>query len=290
VTERSRSGLRHRIAVATLLVNFALLACAPPPDRIDVILDIDCGPVKLRFQERRHVVDSFAGVVSYASEFLVDGGSGYRVADTAGHREGPEAYSTLLDPSVGYSKFPLDLDRRPRGASRSPWGLFVDPAAVPRAAYDRTAPCLAGRLDAIDAAFMKPRREGEPVSDPDQRRQITSIVYTAYRGEFETCGEPTLGSRWSCPGGAYIKTALSPRPILCAQNQPLSTTSVTTFPIGMNVGEISMDQKSITIWEPDRNSHDYRAIEGMDPVVFYAQCRDARGRGFLEVFAPSPPK
>jgi hypothetical protein len=262
------------------------------PDRLDTIIELDCGPLRIRFQEQVKEVNSLAGVRSYTELLHINRGEGWQLADSAGatgssgHRGGPEGYSGLLPADLSYRALPFDDETRPDTPSRSRWGVFLDPKVVSREDYEVVSQCVAKNLKEIDAAFDAPRK-GEAPRDPDQRRRLSSLVHAAFDDEMNMCGEKTIGRRWECPGGGYVKTRLtSPHLILCANEQPESTFMVTRFPVGMIVGAISPDQKQVELWKADPSSHDYRLLlAGKDPGAYYASCRDRGGRGLLETFA-----
>jgi len=279
-------------------VLFAATGCGEAkPDRVDTLIELSCGPLQVRFQERTKTINSMAGVYDFTEFLQIDSGSGFRLVDSAGrtgssgHRGGPEAFSRLLPKELAFRAYPFDDSTRPETPGRSRWGLFVDPKAATREEYDIVAACIGQNLTAIDAAFDAPRATGGTPGDSDQRRQISSIVYAAYHDEMNMCGRETVGARWECPGGGYVKTRLeTPELILCAAQQKRSTPFVTFLPVGMAVGALAPDQKTLKLWKPDPSSHDYRTLlEGKDERAYYASCRDRAGRGLFETLTAAGP-
>jgi hypothetical protein len=111
-------------------------------------------------------------------------------------------------------------------------------------------------------------------------------VYAAYDFGLDECGERTIGERWECPGGGYLKTRLTrPNLILCPPAGDALPSGA--FPVGMTVGALSADQKNIELWEPDAASPTYKTLlQEKEARGYYAACRDRAGRGLFETLSP----
>ena len=281
-----------RAAVA-LAAWGASAACTTHETR--VLLDLDCGPLKARFEER--AAKSFSNT-TWDLLLLVEKGGRFVEVDRADHRGGPEKYSRLLPAELGFRAFPFD-DARPRDEShyqRSLWGVFAKPSAVSQTEYDALASCLAGHAKAIDEALGSRPGEGSLSAWPDRRPQISSIVRAAYDREYDLCGPKTVGARWTCGAGeGYIKTRLGTAGdgsfILCTaqprKSGTLGSLTVTYIPNGMVVGTDTADQSGVVLAKPDTYSYEYETLlAGKDAKAYYASCRDASGRRFFDTFKP----
>jgi hypothetical protein len=249
-----------------------------------VLLDLACGPLKLRFEERAR--DSIS-VTLWNEVLLYDRGAGWvEIDDNHYHRAGPERLPRLLGAELAFHAFPFDEKKRPADGSyygRSRWGIFADPARVSRADHDAIAACLQSRLPDIDRALAN--RPGSPSLDawPDRRPQISSMVRVAFDPEYRLCGPKTLGQRWECAGGGYVKTRIGDdEPFILCTAKPRGGGFV---PNGMVVGDLSPDGRSVVLRPPDRTSDEYeKLLQGKDLRAYYATCKDGTGRGFLEAF------
>ena len=280
-------------AALALVALGASAACTKHETR--VLLDLDCGPLKARFEER--AAKSFSNT-TWDLLLLVEKGGRFVEVDRADHRGGPEKYSRLLPAETGFRAFPFD-EARPRDESynqSSPWGVFAKPSAVSRAEYDALASCLARNARAIDEALASRPGEGSLSAWPDRRPQISSIVHAAYDREYDLCGPKTVGARWTCgTGEGYIKTRLGTSGggsfILCTakprKSERLASLTVTYIPNGMVVGNDSADQSAVFIAKPDTTSYEYETLlAGKDAKAYYASCRDESGRSFFDTFKP----
>lgn len=280
-------------AALALVALGAAAACTKHETR--VLLDLDCGPLKARFEERS--AKSFSNT-TWDLLLLVEKGGRFVEVDRADHRGGPEKYSRLLPAETGFRAFPFD-EARPRDESHnrsSPWGVFAKPSAVSRAEYDALASCLAGNAKAIDEALASRPGEGSLSAWPDRRPQISSIVHAAYDPEYDLCGPKTVGARWTCGAGeGYIKTRLGTSGggsfILCTakprKGERLGTMTVTYVPNGMVVGRDAADQSAVFLAKPDTTSYEYETLlAGKDAKAYYASCRDESGRSFFDTFKP----
>jgi hypothetical protein len=281
-----------RAAVALVALGLSA-ACTTNETR--VLLDLDCGGVKARFEERAQ--KSFSNT-TYDEVLLVEKGGRFVEVDRADHRGGPERFSRLLPPEMGYRGFPFDAER-PRDESyhgRSLWGVFAKPSVVGPAEYDALVSCLVANVAAIDTAFASRPGEGSLSAWPDRRPQISSIVRAAYDPEYDLCGPKTVGARWTCGGGeGYIKTRLGAAGgasfILCTaeprKSERMGGITTTYIPNGMVVGGDAADQSAVFLAKPDTASYEYQTLlAGKDAKTYYASCRDASGRAFFEAFEP----
>lgn len=248
-----------------------------------MVLDLECPGLRLRFEERcehRFPVGELCGEV-----LLVGRGTEWMEVDVASHR-GPESYSRLLPQEVGFRAFPFE-GKRKSDYSRQKWGVFVNPALVSRAEYDGMAACLAANLDKVDLAFAL---RGGGLRELE-RPQLTSIVHAAYDAELASCGEKTIGRRWTCGDGeGYIKTRVPPDGppfILCATaRRPQRMDGGRAEPqYGMVVGNISTDQRAVLLAAPGQADDEYqKLLAGRDAQAYYATCRDTAGERFFDTF------
>jgi hypothetical protein len=280
-------------AALALLALGASAACTKHETR--VLLDLDCGSLKARFEER---AEKSFGNTTWDLLLLVERGRRFEEVDRADHRGGPEKYSRLLPSEMGFRAFAFD-DARPRDESynrSSLWGVFAKPSVLSRTEYDALASCLAGNAKAIDDALASRPGEGSLSAWPDRRPQISSIVRAAYDREYDLCGPKTVGARWTCGAGeGYIKTRLGTSGggsfILCTaeprKSGRLGSLTVTYIPNGMVVGTDAADQGAVFLAKPDTHSYEYETLlAGKDVKAYYASCRDASGRAFFETFKP----
>jgi hypothetical protein len=280
-------------AALALVALGASAACTKHETR--VLLDLDCGPLKARFEER--AAKSFSNT-TWDLLLLVERGGRFVEVDRADHRGGPEKYSRLLPAETGFRAFPFD-EARPRDESynrSSLWGVFAKPSAVSRPEYDALASCLAANAKAIDQALASRPGDGSLSAWPDRRPQISSIVRADYDPEYDLCGPKTVGARWTCGAGeGYIKTRVGTSGggsfILCTakprKSDRLASLTVTYIPNGMVVGNDSTDQSAVFLTKPDTTSYEYQTLlAGKDAKAYYASCRDESGRSFFDTFKP----
>jgi hypothetical protein len=280
-------------AALALLAWGASAACTK--HETHVLLDLDCGPLKVRFEERAQ--KSFSNT-TWDLLLLAGKGGRFVEVDRADHRGGAEKYSRLLPAEMGFRAFPFD-DARPRDESynrSSLWGVFAKPSAVSGPDYDALASCLAANAKAVDHALASRPGEGNLSAWPDRRPQISSIVRAAYDREYDLCGPKTVGARWTCGAGeGYIKTRLGTSGggsfILCTteprKSERLASLTVTYIPNGMLVGNDAADQSAVFLRKPDTTSYEYETLlAGKDAKAYYASCRDQSGRAFFDTFKP----
>jgi len=267
------------------------------------LLDLDCGTVKLRFQEK---VRSDFNHTQWDETTLLGRASGW-VALSAGqgnadayNRVGAEPFSRLLPASAGFRAFPFD-DKRPRGrtwtpgggmAARPGWALYVDPAVVSRTEYDAVASCLASHTAEVDRAFesvppiQDPELKKEARAHPRPASQLSSVVYSAWDGQLGRCGPRTLGARWTCGDGkGYVKTVVgrTNAVLLCAPEAPPGM--VTVNGLEMELGQISEDQRTLWLVPPCTKCYAYTALVGNgSPMKYYASCRDPSGQRLTDAF------
>jgi tetratricopeptide (TPR) repeat protein len=274
------------VPVLLVVTCFGLVGWEFVP-RTTTIIDLDCGTVKLRFQEKSHP-EPLGGLYNRDSsweDFLLLRRSGDWVELSRGQgstrgagnsiaAEGPDVpYARLLPPELGFHDFPLSEGRVTSSRFASwRWPLFIDPAVVTRGEYDAISSCLAKNLGAVDRAFV--------ANDGGPRPYVTSIVYAAFDRELTGCGAKTVGVRWSCGGGkAYIKTRPRGGPngplVLCVAGADME--------VEMSLGDLSSDQNAVFLRDPEW-SPTTRALLGEDPKAYYTTCRDASGKGFFDTF------
>src|SRR5262245_55827414 len=277
--------------LAWLVPLVALASCSTPAT--NTILDLDCGASKLRFQED---VVSDINHTQWSESLLFDRGAGWTTLDQrveypdAQGRTGAEAFSRLLPSVVAFQRFPFDdARRRAKADERPPWAVFVDPAKASRSEYDAISACLARNLMEIDRAFAAPRRGEDPgltrKSKPDRYPQLTSIIYAPREREFYGCGGKTLGRRWDCQGGGYIKTVIgSTRDhlLLCAPEPPAGSGVIPVNGTRMDLGQISGDERTAVLWPPCTTCYAFQTLVGsQEPRKYYGSCRDGSGESFL---------
>jgi hypothetical protein len=249
------------------------------------ILDVDCGTLKLRFEERFHsLLLSNTQPDTWEHALLLDKGlwrwalvskvdAGTRAG--AALETGVESFARFLQPEVAYHELPLSGERSGVMSFSRHWSVFVDPALVSRKQYDAIAACLATNATAVDRAFVA-RATGP-------RAQLSSVLYSAHDPQFSYCGARTLGARWECAQGSYIKTRLGADKgplVLCVADAQTSA-----LKIEIALGEISADRKGVFLRDPEASPETIRALFAGRPARdYYARCRDASGKGFFDAF------
>ena len=280
---------RARTFALVWLAPILLSACTTHQKH--TTLDLDCKGLKLRFEER--CTREFGVGTSCHDVLLLAKGNKWLDVDSATHR-GPDAYSQLLPPALGYRQFPLD-DARKRDPDRPRWGVFANPEVVSGAEYDIIAACLPAHIADIDGATFHPDRV------LDHGPQVTSIVHAGFDPEFVLCGTKTIGRRWTCGAGeGYIKTRVHwGEPfILCAKDEGPSqvehwgTMRVEHIGNGVAVGNVSSDRTAIFLKDPaaSRDDEAYKKLlagkDAWQAQQYYATCKDGAGKGFFETFRP----
>jgi hypothetical protein len=281
-------------AITCALATVATTACTT--EYATTIADLDCGSLKLHFEEKVH---SDFNYTAWSESLLLDRGAGWTMIDAEGaypdayDRTGPEPFTRFLPASMAFHRFPFD-ERRPRvKGHRTPWAIFVDPARVSAEEYHVIFGCLHRNLAAIDRAFAAERPNEDPkltrTGGPERTPQISSIIYAPREPEFATCGAKTLGKRWRCADGkGYIKTIVgSTRDhlLLCAPEPPASSGIVAVNGVSMALGQISADQKTAWLWPPCTSCYAFQSLVGsQDPRKYYGTCRDESFFSFLDAF------
>jgi hypothetical protein len=250
------------------------------------VLDLGCGPLSLRFQQTRR--PTLTSLSPWTESLLVGRPSGWVELDIA-VPDGPyppETFSRVLGPALGFRHLPVVEDER---LPRFPWTVYVDPAVVSRAEYDTIVSCFERHAAAVDRAAVTRALDLGIGTAP----RMTSVLHARRDGEHGLCvREKVLGTRWDCADGkAYIKTSpgrWQGQLLLCRIDTPSAIDASPPEGAGMmTLGRLSDDQKTVFLATPDS----YEApliLHGQEPRTYYATCRDAAGRGFFDVFSPSP--
>ena len=259
------------------------------------LLDLACGPLKLRFEEK---TTSNISVTLWNEVLLRESGGKWVPVGPLGvgygHGFGPETFSRLLAPDLAYHAIPFD-QARPRNDRRPGWTVFVDPATVTRGDYEAISACLASNAAGIDHALGATRRDGGTPSDSAFRYlQVTGTIYGRYDEGFARCGGQTLGVRWDCADRrAYIKTIAYDQigQLRLCQIDPTPAPGQTPFPLmgsgDMTVASITDDQVWIYLQEPTSWERE-KALHGQDARTYYATCRDAAGKTIFDAFKVAP--
>jgi hypothetical protein len=259
--------MQQRAFLALLVMPF-LLGCEK--SWTSPVLELRCGATRLRFEERGRDQGFPSGALSFTPALLMNDGSGWVVATEQGAHAGPQAYARLLPAAAGLHLFPGNAGRTP------PWVLFVDPAAVNDTQYAAICRCLDANVNAVDAAWDRTRPPAK-YFDSQRRLRIASMVHVRYDDRFNGPDRTTLGARWECPGGTFLKT-----------EPPDSVSHCVAGQFCISMGRISDNASTVTLYPPSSLGPAMSRIAGPDPQRFYGQCRDASGRSLFDTLRPAP--
>lgn len=272
---------RRWFAAAALIAALLIPACGGAPSRkwTTPVLDVDCGGnLKLHFEERGEFMGFPAGAQFFDPVLLMDNGSGWKTVATLTGAS-PSAYSSLLPANARLHRFEKTKSAAEGSYHRRAWPMYIDPAVVSDAQYDRVCACLDANLASIDAAWDKPRDPNENFELSTERRPwLESAVHIAYDPRFVTIDRTTLGVRWECPDGSFIKTE---------PPHVLSWVSIKDDVTGV-IGWISDDQKHAELFPESKvGLPALRRTSRGRQREYYGTCRDARGRSLYETLAPA---
>ncbi|HSP14621.1 MAG TPA: hypothetical protein VLV78_07710 [Thermoanaerobaculia bacterium] len=264
-----------RFRVVPLLLLVVLLGCDNRKRWTNPILDVNCGKLKLHFEERVEHIGFPAGVTSFTPALLMDDGSGWRAVNARGEHSSPSGYTSLLAATARFHRFPSRPDED--AYHHSTWVLYVDPAVISEAEYDAVCACVDANISAIDAAWDKPRNPTENFGLSTERRfRMHAALRIKYDPRFSYADRTTLGVLWDCPSHAAIKTGVPDELVFFSTKD--------TF-VGV-IGRISRDEKHAELYSFRQLIPAVQRIVGQNYKEFYGQCRNARGKTLYETLAP----
>jgi hypothetical protein len=225
------------------------------------VLTLDCGGSTLRFEERAERV-RFAGASFYTQHLLRDG------VELDHFPKPTPVYTRLYAPEDAFRVFP---GAAARPGQEEAWDVFA-----PAEAYEALASCLERGREAVDAAFVKPRREEKGMEAYKRSRmpKLASIV----RRRYEPSGLCAKTGKlvFDC-GQAYLRLAPPARVELC-----LAAPANDIEAGGDVVGVISANGSKVQ-WKAAHGKIK-RELAGADWQRYYRSCRDAEGRSPLDLF------
>ena len=262
--------------------------------RSNPVIDIRCGPTRLRFEERVKPRNFYG--LTYRQVLTVAGARDEGVLIDEGPHEGAVYSGRMYSPDEGFLLFgPFEG----RGIERSTyhsnaWDIFVHPERFSMPDYGAIAACIQKNIPAIDAAYDRPRGT-EPPPDEDRRVRLTSILRADWDPGFSGCGKKVTGRRFDCEDRRVYLKSVPPRNILMCR------TDVEYFDGYRNdiIGRISEDQGQLEIRGPgfggtesgepySGENSGVKALVGPDWENLYRNCRDASGKSLFDYFAVKP--
>jgi hypothetical protein len=279
---RRRRGKERMVRsrwTATLMV-LASLACGPEHRArkwITPLLDVNCGSMQLRFEERGEFTGFPSGASFYTPTLSINKGAGWQVVDQVGSHSGPFGYPKLLPASAKFRVYPLASDRYTVDPYWYPtWDIFIDPKLVNDDDYRTIASCIASNLADIDRVYDTKREPDNNFELSTQRRyRVSSIIHHAHDERFTFPERVALGVLWECPGGdLFLKTEPPDWIVMCSTKERFCDL----------IGRVSNDQSAIVL-VPPKNPGLVR-MAGPQWKEKYGSCRDSSGRGLYDVLKP----
>lgn len=246
------------------------------------IATIDCGTMKLRFEERGIDRGFPSGARSFIPALLMNQGAGWQLVDDIGVHEGPSGYSSLLPPTSGFHVFA----RSPNGESEDdyhhpPWVIYANPSEINDAQYTALSACIETNLAAIDAAWEKERDPKENFDlATDRRVRISSILHLAHdqpvTANHSFAARRTTDVLWNCPDGTFIKATPPDALDLCSESADVCG----------QIGRVSRDQTRARLYPWSYLIPATQRVTGPGYEDFYGSCRDAAGRSLYDTLKP----
>lgn len=246
---------------AWLAVVLVLVACERT--WTTPVAEVNCGSMKLRFEERGRDRGWPSGSVSFTPALLMSSGSGWKTIDGNGSNMDPSAYARLMPAAARFHLFP-GADRWSQDLEVRHWVLFLDPAIVDGAQYEAVSQCIDANFAAIDAAWGR-KRPPDGDYEEERRPHLIGMLRMQHRWDFTSGVQPTLGKRWECPDRTFIKT--SP-PFDLSHCDATSCTEIAEI----------RDGGTTVAFQPRFAAR----------REFYGTCRDANGRLLYEDLTPLP--
>jgi hypothetical protein len=233
------------------------------------VADVDCGGFKLRFEEQGKYLAAPVGSHYFRPALKMNDGSGWVAIEENAMYEPACGYSSLLPASARFHPFPVTPERTEDPYHHPPWTLYVDPAKIAPARYDAICACIDRNIATIDGAWDKPR---DPAANfdlsTDRRFRLASALHVAFDSRFAQPDRTTLGMRWECPGGTFIKTETPNMLVFCSIEERVT---------GI-IGHVSADQKHAELWDASKLIPVIQRTTGGHYREFYGQCRDSAGK------------